>query len=78
MDFYVDGALADTVNLGYALSDVTAEAHIGNIPGGIWFRTFRGDVDDFKISSIPEPASLTLALFGILGLSIRMIRSEGA
>ena len=69
VEFYVDGALADTVALAYALSDVTAEAHIGNIPGGIWFRTFRGDVDAFKVSSIPEPTSLALALVSVVGLA---------
>ncbi len=72
MDFYVGPNLANTLNLGYALADLTDEAHIGNLPGGIWYTTFRGAVDDFKVSSnapIPEPASLVLALFGVVGLA---------
>ena len=70
VEFYVGGNLADTVALTYALADVTAEAHLGNLPTGIWYRTFRGAVDDFKVSStaIPEPTSLALALVSVVGL----------
>jgi hypothetical protein len=71
MDFYVNGSLAGSAALGYALSDVTNEAHLGNIPGGIWYRTLRGAIDDFKISSIPavpEASTMTLALLGAMGM----------
>lgn len=71
VDFYVNGSLAGNVALGYALADLTTEAHIGNHPGGIWYRTFRGAIDDFKISStpaVPEASTITLALLGVMGM----------
>jgi hypothetical protein len=71
VDLYVNGSLAGSAALGYALADLTNEAHIGNHPGVIWYRTFRGAIDDFKISStpaVPEASTMTLALLGAMGM----------
>lgn len=77
LEFFTDGILAGSTNLGYHIEDVTTKVHIGLTPGNVWYRQYRGDVDDFRITAaaVPEASSGLLVLCGALGaLAVRAIR----
>jgi hypothetical protein len=51
-DLYKNGLLVGSEVLNYHILSNPAEIHIGGYPGIVWYRQYRGDVDEFRISGI--------------------------
>lgn len=62
-----DNSLSGSLAWGSQIGSDPLEFQIGHTPSNIWYRSYRGDVDDFKITAVPEPATMSLlALGGLL------------
>ena len=74
-EIYKNGIEIGRSDLAYQIDSNPNELHIGQVPTGVWYRSYRGDVDEFSISVVPEPITLSILGLGGLFLARRSNRS---
>jgi hypothetical protein len=70
-EIFKNGLLIGSQDNAYQIGSNPDELHIGHIVGGVWYRSYRGVVDDFAITMVPEPVTITLFGLGSLLLARR-------